>query len=198
MAVNRIYRCETCRDQGVGRPEWKSPEGASYHVKTHPGHNIKVIDAATGEVSELKRGRPRSLPEKKAAEPSVVNVTASLPSGEAPDTPVDAKAKTPVVSPLAVSIYRMVPLQATIYNTPGKWASYACAVTEGYPGGFDEFIEVALLDFWLGRGVNPFERLAVLFNEVPSELKNRLEQAAGGAYDAERLEVAGGVAQEAG
>jgi hypothetical protein len=126
-------------------------------------------------------------PRKKAAAPrKVVSIPqmreVALEGELAANTGVSTgKGKEkPVVNPFLVSVFRMIPMQATIYNTPVIWTSYACALLRGFPGSFEEFINVAALDFWLSRGINPFEELAVIFQEVPSKLEEKLALAIGG------------------
>ena len=185
MAFDREYRCKTCQEAGHTDAKWKQRNGLWYHLQKNPGHEPQVVDKKTGEIlqHELGRGYHKAdeSPFKQTMHEVVQVRTANVAGTPEPDL-VKKKTELPTVNPLAVSIFKMVPLQATIYNTPGKWVSFACAVAMGYQGTFDEFVELAMLDFWTGRDLNPFERLAPLFETAPAALKETLERKLGGEH----------------
>jgi len=66
----------------------------------------------------------------------------------------------------------------------------------GFKGGLDDFLSAAAMDFWLGRGINPFEELTVLFQEVPSSLEEKLSLAMGGGDGSKHLGVGEEPAEE--
>lgn len=72
---------------------------------------------------------------------------------------------SPGVSPFVVSMYRMVSQQAVIYNTPIIWTGFAYATLEGFTGSFQDFLELAIFDFWRSRGRNPFTELGSLLEQ---------------------------------
>jgi len=155
-------------------------------------HKIVLVDADTGELMLDNEGDPVRTPAKakklgliegtlgrghkttKSAkskdksqqiksEEKVIQVRTLSGRGEPSAILEKSRADIPIVSPLDVNIFKLIPLQTTIFNTPPLWSSFACAITYGFKGDIQEFIDLVSLDFWTGRNINPFERLAPLF-----------------------------------
>lgn len=171
--------------------EWKKKhEGVEVNLGT--GENITAIGAQKG--NPIPADISGYIPKVSGG---VVPV--SLPGTiEQPKDDGDKKTKPrPVVSPFLVSMYKMVPMQATIINTPIMWASYACAIAHGYKRSYEDFISLTMLDFWLGREINPFEELSVVFQDIPSTLAERIAALPkGGANEQGRLRVYGSAEEE--
>lgn len=197
MAQKRKYICGA---PGCDK-EFGTSEGLNFHLDQsgHPRDQVRVVAEGTGQLVALKRGRPSasgggssggaSGSPRAAAGPKVrqVAIEGTPPPIAAPAPDKEPKGKPaasplPTVSPFLVSFFNMIPMQATIYNTPALWTSFACARLRGFKGDYNEFLTVAALDFWLGREINPFEELTVVFQGVPSSLLDKL-QLMGGAHE---------------
>jgi len=163
---------------------YTSPDGLQYHLKTtgHNKLNARIVLTGTGEVFPFKHGPPAAASKTTlpgigtvpVKEVNVVTEVAEVREESKGDGKETKKVVKPPVSPFLVSLYRMVPMQATIFHTPVIWSSFACAIARGYKGDFQDFLGLAVLDFWLGRNINPFEELALVFENVPSTLPDRL------------------------
>ena len=155
-------------------------------------HKIVLVDADTGEIMLDNEGDPVRTPAKAKklgliegtlgrghkstkstkskdksqeikSEEKVIQVRTLSGRGEPSAVLEKSRADMPIVSPLDVNIFKLVPLQTTIYHTPGIWVSFACAIAYGFKGTIQDFIELVSLDFWGGRKINPFEKLAPFF-----------------------------------
>jgi len=78
-------------------------------------------------------------------------------------TPAKVAGKEPAI-PLTTetseaTALKMTPKVQTIPLTPGIFISYMCAVGRGYGGDMATFLDLAAVDFWQGRGLNPFEEV---------------------------------------
>jgi len=185
MGKIRKYICYCGKD-------FTTSEGLQKHLKKEgcPIEQVKVVDVKTGEFVPYRQGRVSSSERVVATATGSVPLTKGAQVVRLEGSPVDEieemgregeKKKTqPTVSPLSVSLFQMVPMTAIIYNTPELWTSFAVAKVRGFKGSLDDFLSAAAMDFWLGRGINPFEELTVLFQEVPSSLEEKLSLAMGG------------------
>jgi hypothetical protein len=183
MAEDRKYIC-SCG------AEYTTSEGLRLHLNSsgHPRDGVRVVGVQTGQLYPFKRGRQSGSvnAQSAVAQGAKEVIVEGDPAAEAEETVADKKTKEtkkPVMSPFAVSLYKIVPTTATIYNTPPLWTSYAVAKLRGFEGDLNEFIAMCAMQFWLDREINPFEELTVIFQEVPSSLEEKLTLAMGGAHE---------------
>ena len=178
MGTKRKYICSCGK-------EYTTTEGLNKHLAKEgcPKEQTRVLDVKTGEIGPLKMGRSSGGERVPIATPTK-GLQVKLEGGPPEDIPGDGDKKgTPTVSPFAVSLFNMVPMMATIYNTPALWTSFAVAKLRGFKGDLNDFLAMAAMDFWLGREINPFEELTVIFQGIPSSLEEKLALATGGGHE---------------
>ena len=69
-----------------------------------------------------------------------------------------APGTTPNVSEAA--LLRMVAQSQIVVMTPDIYMSYMCALKKGFEGTLAGFLSVAAVDFWKGRGIDPFKEVS--------------------------------------
>lgn len=62
--------------------------------------------------------------------------------------------------PAQATSLELIPQVHRMPMTADIWLCFQCAVINGFPGGLSEFISLAVVDFWLGRGRNPYEEVS--------------------------------------
>jgi len=50
----------------------------------------------------------------------------------------------------------------TLPMTPDLFMGYMCAVKHGFKGDLGQWIATASRDFWIGRGINPYEEVSLI------------------------------------
>mgnify|MGYP001558692740 FL=1 len=130
--------------------------GYNWHVKQLPEleHSLSEVE---GEPADIVVEEP-----KKRPSPIVVSKSITLNVSEA--AAIQMMAKTVVIA-----------------NTPDIIYSFMCAVKRGFEGGLENWLSLVSVDFWTGRGVNPYEEVSRIKEESSGNGERQgVEQVAGG------------------